>query len=270
MIVTAEQFVPGSEPGVAPAPAALLRPDATTLFARRAARLRQLAEGHEMEDFFVFLAGLMDIQQDLATMSGEWQEVLPQLLARAVSLPAPPPVAAAIAELEREGECTARVDRWLAGEPRPEDLAGSSFITAALQVARTHRAATAEPSGHDAGCCPLCGGAPVAATISTLGGIAGLRHLHCGLCGTAWHLERVSCAQCRAEDKLIYHRLDGYEPVVKAETCGACGTYVKVFDTDAWPGIEPLADDMASFALDLLLAEQGLRRLWPNPFLHGA
>lgn len=272
MIVTAEDFVPGQEPGMAPAPIPFLRPDASMVFARRAQRLRDLASGHPMADFLAFIAGLADIQHDLAATAMEWQVALPALLDRAAATPAPAAVQNAIHGLRSESpaEITGRAERWLSGQPRPDDLAGAPFMVAALQIARTQAAATALPQSSGGGCCLLCGGAPVAATIATHKGVAGVRYLHCGLCATAWHLERLRCPQCHSDGKVTYRRLDGYAIEVKAETCADCGTYVKVFYTDDCPVVEPLADDLSSVALDLYMAEESWRRLWPNPFLHGA
>jgi FdhE protein len=44
---------------------------------------------------------------------------------------------------------------------------------------------------------------------------------------------------------------------VKAECCDACGHYLKIFSMETAPEIEPVADDLASVALDLLVAETG-------------
>ncbi len=272
MIVTAEDFVPGREPGMSPAPASFLRPDGSGVFARRASRLRRLADGHPMAGFLGFVAGLAEIQHGLT--ASDWREALPLILAEVAKAPATAEVARAAHHLMAEGpdHIAGRAGRWLNGEPTTDDLAASPFIVAALQAARIRAAATATPLGTetDPGRCPLCGGAPVAATIATQGGIAGVRYLHCCLCATAWHLERLRCPRCGSDGKVTFRHLDGYGVEVKAETCGDCGTYVKVFATDGHPEVEPLADDLASMALDLHLAEDGWRRLWPNPFLHGA
>lgn len=270
MIVTAEDFVPGQEPGIAAAPLPILRPQASTVFAHRSRRLRELSDCHPLADFLIFIADLAQIQHELAANAMDWQTALTALLDR-VSNPSAP-VMAAIGELKaaRSSDLAGRAERWLNGQPAPADLAGAPVVAAALQIARTQAAADAMPIYSAGGHCPLCGGAPVAATIASHNGIAGLRYLHCGLCATAWHLERLRCPQCQSDGKVIYHHLDGAAVAVKAETCGGCGTYIKVFHTDDAPQIEPLADDLSSMALDLHLAEEGWRRLWPNPFLHGA
>lgn len=273
MIVDSEHFVPGAEPGVAPAPAAVLRPDSALLFPRRAARLRALAEGHEMAAYLLFIAGLVDLQAEAAEHAGGWPEMLPGILAGVRTEDAPAPVAEAVKALAAEGaEAWAeRVGRLRAGEPLAEDLPYVPFLTAAVQAQLIRAAATAEPERGEPGLCPLCGGHPVASTIGTEGQVSGLRRLHCGWCGTAWHLPRLCCSGCGAEGRLSYYRPEGYEVAVKAEACGACGTTLKQFDLDASPLVEPLADDLASLALDHLVAARGGGRLGrvPNPFLPG-
>jgi len=47
---------------------------------------------------------------------------------------------------------------------------------------------------------------------------------------------------------------------VKAEACAACRTYVKVFYEEARPDADPLADDAATIALDVMLADHGCAR----------
>lgn len=273
MIVEAEQFVPGSEPGVAPAPAAILRPDAALLFPRRAARLRTLAEGHEMGAYLRFVAGLVDLQTRAAGLAGDWTELLPVILAGVRCDDLPAPVAEAVKALAAESAelWAARAERLRLGEAESDDFRHAPFLTAAMQAELTRDAAAAEPDFSEPGLCPLCGGHPVASTLGTEGQVSGLRRLHCGWCGTAWHMPRLCCSGCGAEGRLSYYRLEGYEVAVKAEACGACGTTLKQFDLEASPLAEPLADDLASLALDHLVAAQGKGKLGrvPNPFLPG-
>jgi len=48
-----------------------------------------------------------------------------------------------------------------------------------------------------------------------------------------------------------------------------CHSYVKILHQHADPKLEPVADDAANLALDLLLRETGYRRGAINPFLLG-
>jgi FdhE protein len=54
---------------------------------------------------------------------------------------------------------------------------------------------------------------------------------------------------------------------VRAETCEQCHGYRKILYQEKDPNAEPVADDVASIALDMLLAEQGYRRASGNPLL---
>jgi FdhE protein len=42
---------------------------------------------------------------------------------------------------------------------------------------------------------------------------------------------------------------------------------MKLFDLEQRVGVEPVADDAATLALDLLMAEEGYRRIGPTPLL---
>jgi FdhE protein len=57
--------------------------------------------------------------------------------------------------------------------------------------------------------------------------------------------------------------------LVKAETCGSCRGYVKILHQHKDPALDPVADDVASLGLDVLLRETGYRRGAVNPFLLG-
>ena len=54
---------------------------------------------------------------------------------------------------------------------------------------------------------------------------------------------------------------------VRAETCEQCRAYRKILYQEKDTGVEPVADDVASVALDLLLGEEGYHRASGNPLL---
>jgi FdhE protein len=54
---------------------------------------------------------------------------------------------------------------------------------------------------------------------------------------------------------------------VQAETCDDCGHYLKILHGDRDPMVEPVADDLASVTLDLLVSEAGLQRHGVNLML---
>ena len=58
--------------------------------------------------------------------------------------------------------------------------------------------------------------------------------------------------------------------LIRAECCDTCHTYRKILYQEEDGNIEPVADDLASLALDLLLSEAGYRRGSANPLLLSA
>lgn len=105
------------------------------------------------------------------------------------------------------------------------------LVAAALQVAWVRLAAglpraPAQPLAEARALCPCCGSPPVASVVHNEPNRSGVRFLHCALCATEWHLERVKCSNCETGGQLIYLGLDDEkgEPFlpVQAEACGAC------------------------------------------------
>ena len=98
-----------------------------------------------------------------------------------------------------------------------------------------------------------------------------MRFLHCSLCATEWHMVRIKCTQLRSRPKAsATTSIDGGSQAVQAETCDECGTYLKILYMEHDPQVEPTADDLASIALDLLMAETGKLRSGQNLMLiHG-
>ena len=66
-----------------------------------------------------------------------------------------------------------------------------------------------------------------------------------------------------------YQEIDGGAGTIKAETCDSCRGYVKVLHQHKDPDLDPIADDVATLGLDLLVRELGFRRGGVNPFLLG-
>jgi FdhE protein len=155
------------------------------------------------------------------------------------------------------------------------------IIMAALQVhwvaLADHFVADEVPLLDIPGVCPLCGTLPVASVVYAQSPFQGYRYLHCALCATEWHRVRVQCTQCGASGKSIgYHSLESTAganqseeggPAVRAESCEQCHGYRKILYQEKDPGVEPVADDVASLALDLLLGDEGYHRATSNPLL---
>jgi FdhE protein len=91
---------------------------------------------------------------------------------------------------------------------------------------------------------------------------------------------RVKCSCCEGTSKVAYQSIapeeEAPEPankandpskVARAETCDQCHTYRKIFNQEHDFHVEPLADDLASLALDLLVGEAGYARASGNPLL---
>ena len=279
-------------------------PDLSTVFVRRAARLRELAPGHELEAFLRMVAALVDAQQAAlgqlppgvlpgpaelakAKKAGRapvdpaqwprdpsWQAALARLLASVdeTALPEPARQARAALAKARPEDLEAMADRFLSGEILPTEAARSVFVAAALQVVWTRMAALIDKEDllgdrPETGECPTCGSPALAGLVSPGGTKFGHRHLHCSLCATSWRYVRSRCVHCGSTDKISYRQLAG-TTFLRAECCEACHGYSKVFFLEAARPLEPLADDLASLGLDLLVGEEGFARV-ANPFLLG-
>ena len=277
-------------------------PDLATVFARRAERLSALAPGHELESFLRMIAALVACQHealsglppgslpgsaeiakarlakraplDPATWRRDesWRAALASILAKVDPglLPEPAQQARQALAAAEAADLEALADRFLEGDVAPEEAAKAVFVAAGLQVAWTRMAALLEPSDlepADVGQCPACGSPPVAGMISPGGTKFGHRHLHCSLCATAWRYVRVRCVYCGSTDKISFRQLAGTS-YVRAECCENCQGYSKVFYLESAKALEPLADDLGSLGLDVLVGEEGFARV-SNPFVLG-
>ena len=66
---------------------------------------------------------------------------------------------------------------------------------------------------------------------------------------------------------LALKEIEGDSGLAKAETCNDCRTYSKVLYEARDTGLDPVADDLATLSLDLLVADAGWSRHAPNPLL---
>lgn len=171
-----------------------------------------------------------------------------------------------------------QLDKLVNGIAVGLDVAAAPLIGAAAQVLWMQTAAAlgegafGRPEAE--GICPVCGSRP-AAGVLRIGGVAGgHRYLHCSLCATEWHMVRIKCSNCEGTEKVGYRQIDGDAApdrgAARAEICDDCGTYLKLLHQDRDPHVEPVADDLATIALDLLVAESGYLRSGQNLLLiHG-
>jgi FdhE protein len=164
----------------------------------------------------------------------------------------------------------------LRGELADLDMAAAPLIGAGLQVYWTHMVlATQEAHGAgreppfgravDAGLCPFCASRPTVSVSGLDASGANHRYLHCSLCSAQWHMAHIKCSHCESTKGIHYQSLqpaaaDSETPfnnAVEAETCDACRHYLKIVRTECDGSVEPVADDLARFTLDLLVSEAG-------------
>jgi len=289
--------------GVQKAPFVRL-PDPAVLFSRRAARLRTLAANAGMAPYLDFLAAISDAQCAVLPALPDTVLPTPEIMARAHQSEMPPidrnafkpdgttretcrrlfdefvnivkPEAAEVALTRMRKLDDPSLDHMIAGllaDSIPADaLAEHIYASAALQVHFARLASRMDggalvPVG--VGVCPLCGGRPVASLIVGWYGAEGARYASCMLCATLWNEVRVKCLVCSSTKGIGYQEIDGQDGTVKAETCDECGSYVKVLYHHKNVQLEPVADDVASLALDQLLRESAYSRAGINPYLAG-
>jgi FdhE protein len=129
------------------------------------------------------------------------------------------------------------------------------------------------------GVCPCCGSLPVASLRRIGGQRQGLRYLVCSLCSGEWHMVRIKCSHCESTAGIGYLTLSSdpdseagktaaTREVVKAEVCDECSSYLKLVNLESDANADPVADDLATLALDLLTDERGYLRVGPNLFIH--
>lgn len=107
------------------------------------------------------------------------------------------------------------------------------------------------------GYCPACGAWPI---LAEQRGLEQFRYLRCGLCASAWEVDRVWCPFCDERNHLLlgYLHVEGEEQRQRAATCDACRSYLKVRSTLS-PLTTPqlLAEEVALVHLDLIAAQKG-------------
>ncbi|NYT85117.1 formate dehydrogenase accessory protein FdhE [Pollutimonas harenae] len=284
----------------------LRQPVRASVFADRAARLRQLAPNHPLSTYLLLMADLADGQGkalkhshmpgpgseriDLAQAHGMpplqatgwerdpgWRDLLAGLLEHMSGLTNLPPQALEIAQALKQrlnddpAAIEAQADALLAEREEDVDAATAPFIMAALQVYWTGLAAdfqeSALPVVTPHGVCPLCGSLPVASIVHVGGQADACRYLCCSLCSAEWHLVRVTCSHCENTKQIAYHAIEGGPEGIKAESCDHCHTYRKIFYQEKVLGVDAIADDLASLTLDMLMGDAGYSRASGNPLL---
>ncbi len=279
-------------------------PDPLTMFARRAKRLRALVGGHELGAYLTFVADLSDDQHGVQSGLPSAELPAPDAIARARQFKMPPldrqrftrnaafdalweGLLATAGHIAMPDDARLALDRLkatdrasqgamigavLANAAPVEALAEYVFVAAALQVHFARLAARLDakalvPVGK--GACPACGAPPVSTMVVGWSGAHATRFCACSLCGTLWNYPRIKCTLCGSTKDIAYQEIAGEPATVKAETCGSCRSYVKIMQQRENASLDPVADDVATLALDLLVRDTGFRRGAVNPFLFG-
>ncbi|NRP72651.1 Protein FdhE [Ensifer psoraleae] len=279
-------------------------PDPASLFSVRSHRLRQLAEASDLAPYLNFVAALAvvqhDIQADLplaeppdagAVLRAREFEMPPlhrhgmeggetinmifdRLFAAADAIEKPAPAADALARVVAADPKArlAMADTVLSGSLPADAIAEHIFVWAALQVHFARLASLLDEKKLTPvadGVCPSCGGRPVSSMVVGWPGSHGARFCSCSLCCTLWHYVRVKCVLCGSTKGISYREIEDHGGIVKAETCDECHGWTKIFYQTREPAAEPIADDVASLSLDLLMREGLYHRGGFAPLLAG-
>ncbi len=286
--------------------APFLLPARATVFAERADRFAALARGHSLGDWLDFLGQLTRAQHaalqalpelplpDARTLAQARSHGMPPLNASSLAHPAiwrdvlrqlvtalgpdDAPAAArdtlAVLAAAADAQLEALAATLLAGALQAGDSAALPFVAAALQVVFTAQAsqlASSQLQTLDAhGVCPCCGSLPVASVVRLGAAIDNLRYLHCSLCNSEWNVPRAVCTACATDKGVALHEIAGSNGAVRAETCDSCRSYLKIVYQEKDAQVDPVADDLATLALDMLVDEAGYERAGPNLLLSGA
>lgn len=295
-IVPQEQIAGGLQE-----PPAFRLADANSVFADRAARFESLAAAAKGEPAFLRLMALLahaqenSIKKQIVTMlpdeahlerchthglpplgtdaplDGAWRNAL-ESIAQPLREDVTPAVQGVLAQLKRmdADSLDQQASSLLALDYPALDAAVAPFIGAALQVYWVARAAALGAGAFRKldvpTLCPVCGSPPVASVLRADVPVPGTRYLHCVLCATDWRMSRGFCSQCEAQEKLAYYHIETDSDAVRGEACEECKGYIKSLNQEKDPQADPVADDLATLSLDILMDESGYQRASPNYF----
>lgn len=275
------------------------------VFANRSTRFKELADAEHSgwRDYLNLLAAVCAAQQAVADSRdvaapgrGQGGTVLPEAGQGAVpseffavftalldevkgKIPA-----AAARETERlkalsRPDAEALAGRVLTAAVHTEERAAEIWVQAALQIIWTAWAGRlnendvplteAETRTH----CPCCGSEAVGSVVLIRSDLNGFRYMHCPLCNSRWNVLRAKCPTCGDAGAMRiqqFEKPDSLPPAyaaANAESCNACRTYRKLYRQDKQQYADPVADDLATLGLDIMVGEAGYERGGANPFL---
>lgn len=281
-------------------------PELTSVFADRAARLRTLSVDSPVQVYLQVMAHLVDAQHQVVThvtavpgadesrlslaqahgmpplqavgwqRDPVWRDMLKDIVTHVEAAEDLPTAVAEmchvlIRQIDQDTDALEEQADALLANLDGVDHAKAPFIMAALQAYWTIMAARFDmnklPVVTPFGVCPVCGSLPVSSIVRVGAQIDGCRYLGCSLCTSEWHLVRVTCSHCQDTEKISFHSIDGGPEAIKAESCGKCGSYRKIFYQHKDPHVDAVADDLASLMLDIMMGEEGYSRASGNPLL---
>jgi len=284
------------------APPFVRLPDPGDLFAKRAARLHLMGSVSPLKPYLEFIAGLTNAQARIhaalgaveapdASASGQEfgmpaidradaasQEALGSIFdrlfdeARSVAMPSD-----AASALDRAANASAderrrMIEAIFAGVLPPEAIAAHIYVWAGLQVHFTRLASALDPKSVKPvadGVCPSCGSLPSSSMVVGWLGAHGARFCSCSVCNTLWHYVRIKCVCCGSTKGIGYKEVEEGGGIIKAETCDECQSWVKIIYQQLSADADPVADDVASLGLDMLMRETPYRRGGFSPLLAG-
>ena len=293
--------------GTEATPPFVVPPEPAALFQRRAKRLETLAAASELKSYLNFAASVCALQHDIANSAPAVAALSEAHLAQSKAGTMPPlagrdlladpafkatltALTAAIAAPLQNWPAEARaaalnvasldddalrnaIEAALFQDIEPGTVAEHVLLSAALQVHMARLAATLDntqlvPVAD--GVCPACGSAPVASAVVGWPSAQNTRFCTCSMCATQWNVVRVKCVTCGSTGGIGYYAIEGQPDTLKAETCTNCKSYVKIVYQVNDAALDPLADDTATLALDMKLAQEGWTRRAVNLFLAGS
>lgn len=290
--------------GGVPAPPLAFLPEPVRIFQTRARRFAFLAESNELAPYLLLLAELSRLQARLVATLPGLEPVTRERIAKAADGAMPPidrdslatdmvldatlhALLEGVTELEMPDEARQALDavraadagqrqRMLAnilGDDIPADAkAAHVFVAAAVQVHLARLAATLDVDALvpvSVGVCPSCGGRPVTSSVMGAPGIENIRYASCAGCATQWNEVRVKCLCCGSNKSVSYRSVGTTDATVKAEACRECKRWVKILHQSKNASLDPVADDVGSLGLDVLMQDSEFTRGGFNPYLVG-
>jgi Protein involved in formate dehydrogenase formation len=145
--------------------------------------------------------------------------------------------------------------------PAPEDVAGLAPVLQQAMRPFLTRAGDAVMARSDLaawnrGSCPLCGGEPDLAVITT----SADRLLICGRCAARWRFDQLTCPFCLNADRKRITSFASRDGQYRIYACDACERYLKAYDARrASRPVMPAVDSVATLPLDAAAMQKGYK-----------